>query len=256
LHSPCCSVSFQRHLLVHAPRRLSTSPPLHLNLTTPRGWAEWRWQSAQTVFEGKVEDIQLLGWPLKPEPGKTVRTEIGVLVSFSNVRFYRGQSHGQVQVETGLGGGDCGYPFKVGQSYVVEADTIASGRMITGICDATNLLESSGAAVRFLRGDPPAPEDLAAIPNEHSLREREQPILGKICGKVSFPPGAKPQTVELRVWPMGADERSFLGADGRYTAVAIKESDDPDSITFLSSSVNLDIKSKVDGVRLDSVLAF
>lgn len=355
-------------------------PPSNLNLTTSRDWAEWRWQSAQIVFAGKVEHIQLLGWPLKPEPGKTVKIRSGVLVTFSNVTFYRGDRRQQVQVGTGLGGGDCGYPFRVGESYLVDAETDASGRLTTGICHPTNLLQSSGTALRLLRGEPPLPEDLARVADVPS--QQGQPISGKICGKVSFPPGATTQSVEVRVWPTEGDERSFLGADdvesesngsfclsdldpgdyivgaadtdpgssafrymgyypgvpqrsqaarievkkgasakgasahveftlarqrlyvvrgflhgaasssagpvqvmlapdrlevfrviepvqlgpdgtfefdgvppGRYTVFATKESDDPDAITFISSSIDLDIESNIDGVRLESVLA-
>lgn len=350
-------------------------PPQDLKLVTVRDWAQWRWQSAAIAFEGKVTHIELLGRPLKPQPGKTVRIRSGVSVTFSNVRFYRGETRNDVQLETGLGGGDCGYPFKVGESYLVAAEADASGRLTTGICSATNLLDRSGTALRLLRGQPALPEDLAPVGNGISRREREE-ISGKICGKVSLPPGVAPQSVEVRVWPTEGDERSFLGADevesesdgsfcisdldpgeyilgaaetdtgdstsrylgyypgvtqrsrasivevapgtsahlafaltrqplyvvrgslhgfatgsagliqvmlvpdqfevfrvvepvqagpdgafefdgvppGRYTAFAIREGDDPDIITFLTSSIALDIKSNVDGLQLESVL--
>jgi hypothetical protein len=371
-------IAFVLLLLGSAPFALACScapPPADLNLNTPRDWAEWRWQSPQIVFEGKVEHIELLGWPLKPQPGKAVRITSGVLVTFSSVRFYRGETREHVQVETGLGGGDCGYPFRVGESYLVDAERDASGRLTTGICDATNLLQSSATALRLLQGEPPLPEDLALIPRGSSSFKSAQPMLGKICGKVSFPPGATPQSVEVRVWPTEGDERSFLGADdvesesdgsfclsgldpgdyiigaadtdpggsafryigyypgvpqrshaarievkkgasahvefalsqqplfvvrgsvhgiatssaasvqvmlapdqlevfrvvepvqlgpdgsfefagvppGRYTVFATMEGDDPDSITFMSSSIDLDIKSNIDNLRLEEV---
>lgn len=189
------------------------SPAPNLNLHTRRAWAEWKWENAQVVFEGKVDHVELTGWPLKPEPGKTIKPW-RVQVSFSNVRLYRGGKRERFIVETGLGGGDCGYPFKAGESYLVDAWKNSSGGLETGICAATTPVESAATALRLLRGEPATPEDLADLANEPAGRTSAAPTTkGKICGRVSFPTGVTPAAVTLRVWPAGEDERSILGAD-------------------------------------------
>jgi hypothetical protein len=190
-------------------------PSVTLNLHTRRAWAEWRLQDAQVVFEGKVDHIEITNWPFKPEPGKTVSMVPAALVAFSNVRLYRGSPRKHYIVETGLGGGDCGYPFKAGESYLVDARAEDdSGRLSTGICSATTPLESAGAALRLLRGEPATPEDLADLGNESDGHEAVTTSSdGKICGRVSFPAGVKPAAVSLRAWPGEEDERSLFGAD-------------------------------------------
>ena len=190
------------------------SPP-NLDLHTRRAWAEWNWKDARFVFEGKVAHIEITSWPLKPEPGKTVNTAPSALVTFSNVRLYRGSPRKQYVVETGLGGGDCGYPFKAGESYLVDAgEEDGSGRLSTGICYATAPLKSAGAALRLLRGEPATPEDLADLGNESASHEAAMATPeGKICGRVSFPAGEKPAGVTLIAWPAAQDARLFWGGD-------------------------------------------
>ncbi|HEX7286168.1 MAG TPA: hypothetical protein VF532_08290 [Candidatus Angelobacter sp.] len=176
------------------------APPMPgLNLKTRRAWAEWRFQHAEVVFEGKVERIDPVGWPLKPVPGKTVRNRYGVKVTFSEVRSYRGAPREQYTVETGFGGGDCGYFFKPGESYLVDAYADDSGQLGTGICGGTARLEDSGAALRLLRGEPPAPEDVADLDNESDSAPRNSSA-GKICGKVGLPEGVKLKPVSVLIW--------------------------------------------------------
>jgi len=44
---------------------------------------------------------------------------------------FRGVSSQGVDVDTGYGGGDCGYPFKVGETYVVYASLQSDGQPIS-----------------------------------------------------------------------------------------------------------------------------
>jgi hypothetical protein len=121
------------------------------------------------IFEGRVEKIELQGWPLKPEPGKTISISpdsYGIRVRFSGTHLYRGEPNGDLVVETGLGMGDCGYPFEAGQSYLVYAWPEDSGALGTSICSGTTPLENAQTALRLLRGDPPTRGDLADPRNE------------------------------------------------------------------------------------------
>src|SRR5882672_7798358 len=97
------------------------------DLKTRLAWAEWRLQGVETVFEGKVENIEVQGWPIKPEPGATITVHPLILVTFTNVHQYRGTLRPKFIVQTGLGGGDCGYPFMRGESYLVDARSGDSG---------------------------------------------------------------------------------------------------------------------------------
>jgi hypothetical protein len=54
-------------------------------------------------------------------------------------------------VQTGSGGGDCGYPFAIGQSYLIYADQGPDGNLRTGICSPTHPAVMAAAVIRELR---------------------------------------------------------------------------------------------------------
>ena len=56
----------------------------------------------------------------------------------------------EVLVETGQGGGDCGYPFQIGDTYLVDA-YVNNGVLSTGICSITGPAVASTPALRQLR---------------------------------------------------------------------------------------------------------
>src|SRR5262249_8658846 len=69
------------------------------------------------------------------------RTEDFVFLSSRKAHFRVDESFGgipsdvhEVDVLTGLGGGDCGIPFKAGEAYVVDAGTAKDGLLHAGIC--------------------------------------------------------------------------------------------------------------------------
>ncbi len=62
-----------------------------------------------------------------------------------------------VEVTTGIGGGDCGYPFKEGIRYVIDVSE-QDGALSTGICSNTRAEAEAGLLLRDLRrgaGIPP-----------------------------------------------------------------------------------------------------
>jgi hypothetical protein len=254
------------------------APPSQ-DLNTRRALVEWRLRDAEIVFEGKVEKIEVQGFPLKPEPGKTVTSKMGIRVSFSAVRSYRGSQREQLIVETGFGAGDCGYLFKTGESYLVHAST-ESGQLSTSICSGTRELEDAGVELRFLRGEPPTPDDLLDLRNQPNAREWRADDFGKICGRVSFPEGAKARSVTVRIFPEGDHPLSFFGesvesgADGsfcfswlepgKYLIGASAEGPRNSGIRYLSyfpgvlqrsRATRIDIKRGASVARADFVLA-
>jgi hypothetical protein len=81
--------------------------------------------------------------PLRPL--RTIRIRISDVLS--------GVEPGQQEIEvlTGLGGGDCGYPFQTGADYVVYAYKNSEGRLETGICSRTRPLAEGGDDVAYFR---------------------------------------------------------------------------------------------------------
>jgi hypothetical protein len=66
-------------------------------------------------------------------------------------RFRGTESTGEVvSVRTGFGGGDCGYPFKVGAKYLIDASKNDEA-FLTGICSLTAPIEDSEVELRTLR---------------------------------------------------------------------------------------------------------
>jgi hypothetical protein len=70
-----------------------------------------------------------------------------------------GVESGQQEIEilTGFGGGDCGFPFQTGSEYVVYAYKNSDGRLETGICSRTRPLAEAGDDVAYFHSMASAP---------------------------------------------------------------------------------------------------
>lgn len=68
-----------------------------------------------------------------------------------------GPGQQEVEIATGLGGGDCGFAFQVGADYVVYAYRNSEGRLETGICSRTRLLSQAAEDVEYIRSMANAP---------------------------------------------------------------------------------------------------
>lgn len=80
------------------------------------------------------------------------------LVRFAVSETLRGERAPEAEVVTGMGGGDCGYPFRKGATYVVYAHrSPTDGRLHTGICNRTRPLERAGNDLEYARGLATAP---------------------------------------------------------------------------------------------------
>ena len=177
---------------------------------------------AQTIFEGTVERQEISSGPIGPPKSAMSMTSSGMhrIVTIRAARVYRGATERNFTVITGLGYGDCGFDFRTGQAYLVFATQIESGLYFTSICTGTNLLEHSGPAVRFLRGEAPAADDLLDVT---SYYERMRPQwTGSICGSVIGPDGrpvkdASVDLTEIREAPYPPNGGAELStADGSF----------------------------------------
>jgi hypothetical protein len=134
----------------------------------------------EAVFEGTVSNAQLKGSLFDAKVGDLISADLEgdspfMLVSFDVSRSYSGQQEKRVELRTGMGGGDCGYPFEVGKQYLVYAGKDESGQLSTGICSGTGLLEDRKADIASLRGSPVIQTD----PPEHRA-----PVPARLCGHV------------------------------------------------------------------------
>lgn len=57
--------------------------------------------------------------------------------AFEVDRVYKGAVHSKQWIDTGSGGGDCGYEFRAGKRYVVFADSEDGESLYTSICTST-----------------------------------------------------------------------------------------------------------------------
>jgi hypothetical protein len=113
----------------------------------------------EAIFEGAVTDAQLKGSLFDAKVGDLISADLDgdspfMLVSFDVSHSDSEQQLKTFQLRTGLGGGDCGYPFEVGKRYRVYAFKNESGEFSTGICSGTRALEDSKAAGASLHDEP------------------------------------------------------------------------------------------------------
>ena len=162
---------------------------------------------SQFVFEGTVERQVVTAGPIGAPIRAMSMTTDGEhrAVTFRASRVYRGQVPDEVVVLTGAGGGDCGFDFDRGKQYLVHANKADDGTLFTSICTGTALLEESGPALRFLRGEPATVDDLLD-PMTYYLKFQSTRT-GKACGRVSRPDGtplgqARVEMSQLRDEPL------------------------------------------------------
>jgi len=73
-----------------------------------------------------------------------------VVVKFRIERLWKGNLSDEVTIITGHGGGDCGYRFEVGESYLVYAYGSDENRLGTNICQRTKKLSDAREDLRIL----------------------------------------------------------------------------------------------------------
>ncbi len=105
------------------------------------------WQ-ADAVFAGRAAAVEVLGGP-EPEGDYACSSR---RVSFEVAEGFRGAETGDVvEIVTGMGGGDCGYDFELGKSYVVYAHRGDAGVLYAGICGRTRTLSEAEEDLRYGR---------------------------------------------------------------------------------------------------------
>jgi len=105
---------------------------------------------ADAVFLGRVTMIRLVGARGNPTPNEFVYD--GELeVSLEVDRAWKAVTSATVEVLTDAQATACGYPFLVGQYYLVYATQRASTRALeTGLCSRTKELQAASADISAL----------------------------------------------------------------------------------------------------------
>jgi len=102
------------------------------------------WQ-ATSVVEATIASIETVTGPPVFENGPRYPER---LVRLQDVRAWVGESTDVVI--TGMGGGDCGYAFRVGTRYLIATHKRPDGHAVTGICSGTQPAESAGPLKSYL----------------------------------------------------------------------------------------------------------
>lgn len=103
------------------------------------------WQ-APIVFAGEVLDIAEIEPPTLPNGRRFAGDR---LVKLRVDGAFRGTRPGIVEVQTGSGGGDCGYPFERGRKYLVFAHVV-EGRITASICSRTKPREDAAEDLAYV----------------------------------------------------------------------------------------------------------
>lgn len=106
---------------------------------------------ADAVFVGTVASIAVRKTTVDGNPESLFdRRVVHVAVD----RIGRGVQTSSVELWTGMGGGDCGFDFKVGSRYVIYASRHADGTLSTGICSRTRLASEAADDLAYLSSVP------------------------------------------------------------------------------------------------------
>ena len=110
-------------------------------------------EQSQAVFVGRVTGIS----DVEP-PSQGGARFFAKRVVFTVTETFRGDLPEGVTVFTGSGGGDCGFKFDAGKTYLVYAHQEKSGQLSTGICartrEATSGARSEIQELRALAAEP------------------------------------------------------------------------------------------------------
>lgn len=107
---------------------------------------KWLRETDGAIFVGEVLKIEELEVPLPGHPGSfTLERD----VTFKVLKGWKRAESSQISIRTGIGGGDCGFPFVEGKQYFVSAHPL-QGRLSTGICSSTQKLSEAKKLIKKL----------------------------------------------------------------------------------------------------------
>jgi len=166
---------------------------------------------SDVIFEGTPERFELQWDVLNSNTGELISAGNGaakrdhwqgMLVTFRVQRAYKGNLGPEIQVKTGLGGGDCGAIFDPGLNYLVFASGPSASDLEVSMCSPGGWIGGSNVVVelRYLRKERSIASDLELFrpwsakefASQEGQRKRDSgeyqkryaAVTGKICGTV------------------------------------------------------------------------
>lgn len=98
--------------------------------------------------------------------GRTVEPYMSNSIRFEVKRAWKGVAYDEVAVQTGFGGGDCGYGFAAGRDYLVYASSADGNNLYTHICSRTTEISRAADDLAYLNMQPTLP--LTAAPFDYT----------------------------------------------------------------------------------------
>ena len=175
-------------------------------ISEPPCQAAWNYTA---VFTGTVIDFaepapaqsQTVGpKPIRPSiyydsPSRPPFSSHNRLVRIKIAEVLTGVDPGQKEIEivTGMGGGDCGYAFQSGVDYIIYAYKNSEGRLETGICSRTRPLTQAAEDLTYLRAftQLPATADIRVSVFDNSTWETGRRAMQGVRTTISGPDGIK-----------------------------------------------------------------
>jgi hypothetical protein len=177
--------------------------------STPLEVARLEVQGSAAIFEGIPERFELNWRLLGAKQGELISADTSgaggdqrprMQVTFLVRRAYKGDLGREVQISTGLGGGDCGAVFAPGLTYLIYAAGASPHELSVSMCSPGGWIGNSivDTELRYLRKQRPIASDLAPYRQwtaaeyaKHEdqrhrdfdeLQKRYAAATGKICG--------------------------------------------------------------------------
>jgi Carboxypeptidase regulatory-like domain len=119
--------------------------------TRPPLPCEAYWQ-VEAVFIGTAKELSWIEFEEKLE--NIVLKRKRPVFRFSVDQAFRGVNGAQVAVMTGIGGGDCGYDFKIGEQYLIYAyrDQQKKEMLSTSVCTRTRPIRNADEDLEYIQG--------------------------------------------------------------------------------------------------------
>jgi hypothetical protein len=171
-------------------------------------------QVSTAIFEGTPIRFDLKWRLLSAKDGELIPADMysdptdlpSMVVTFQVQRTYKGSLGSEVQIHTGVGGGDCGAIYASGLNYLIFAGGPSQDQLGVSVCDPGGWIgdERVETELRYLRNEHPIAQDLEstrwwwARPNAAQIQEqwkraaeerrkRYDAATGRICGVVTHP---------------------------------------------------------------------
>jgi hypothetical protein len=172
--------------------------------------AAWK---ASSVFLGTVAELS--HERREPDAKGVVQANgfLGIHATFEVAEPFIGmEGRGkQVEIRTGMGGGDCGYSFKAGLSYVVYAYESKDGLLVATICSRTapeSQAQTDLSYLRSLRGGPQS-GFISSVAGDGHAESHYDPAL-----RFYTPTGIS--GVKVTLTGQGKSESLITGEDGSF----------------------------------------